>query len=373
MVEELPNPCKVGIFGTGPLVRALLPHIKRNFEVVAIWDADDSELEEEAESLNISIYSSHEDDVLLNKDIGLLIILCPPIHHAQIAVKALGTFKHVYVHPPCATNAPQTLRMVQSAAYYPNLVAVVGSLRSMPAVAEMKRLIDDGFLGSEIIHCDLRLQSPPLVQNRYSWKCSEDMGGGVLNYFGSHVLDLIVFLLGQKASRVNAVFRTVQKRNLKIGGIRHITADDVASLAIETEANCLVTINLSSQATSFSQELTVTGNEGQLILRNSNLYGRKLMMDNSQAEDVLFLDTLKNNSKIEDDIKEEIIPEVYLQAYAKLFDGLKSTLTSNNDNKHLLATFEDALHVSEIIWAARQSFIEKSWCRVISGIAAGEK
>ena len=173
MVEELPNPCKVGIFGTGPLVRALLPHIKRNFEVVAIWGTNDSDLEEEAISLNISIYSSHEDDVLLNKDIGLLIILCPPIHHAQIAVKALGTFKHVYVHPPCATSAPQTLRMVQSAAYYPNLVAVVGSLRSLPAVQEMKRLIKEGYLGTEIIHCDLRLQSPPLIQKKYSWKCSE--------------------------------------------------------------------------------------------------------------------------------------------------------------------------------------------------------
>ena len=80
---------KCGIFGTGPLVRALLPHIKRNFEVVAIWDADGSELEEEAESLNISLYSSHEDDVLYNKEITLLIILCPPIHHAQIAVKVI--------------------------------------------------------------------------------------------------------------------------------------------------------------------------------------------------------------------------------------------------------------------------------------------
>ena len=59
---------------------------------MAIWDEDGSLLEEEAESLNISIYSSHEDDVLYNKEITLLIILCPPIHHAQIAVKVRSPF-----------------------------------------------------------------------------------------------------------------------------------------------------------------------------------------------------------------------------------------------------------------------------------------
>jgi len=371
---------KCGIFGTGPLVRALLPHIKRNFEVVAIWDENGTELEEEAESLDISIYSSHEDDVLYNKEITLLIILCPPIHHAQIAVKALGIAKNVYVHPPCATDLPQTLRMVSAANYFPNLTAVVGSLRTLPAVCKMRHLIHQSYLGTDIVHCDVRLNSPSLIGNsRYSWKCSEEMGGGVLNFFGSQLIDLVIYLLGQKAARVNAVFRTIQKKTPNVAGIRQITADDVASLVIETDSNCLITVNLNSQSSYFSQELTITGNHGQLSLRNANLFGRKLatsetILDNNDtiSEEVLHLDTNnKNQSTIlenssEDDLN--CIPQVYLQAYALLFDQLHMDLKSKDKNScnedKKLATFEDALHVSEIFDASRLSFMEKSWTRI---------
>jgi len=379
---------KCGIFGTGPLVRALLPHIKRNFEVVAIWDEDGSELEEEAESLNISIYSSHEDDVLYNKEITLLIILCPPIHHAQIAVKALGIAKNVYVHPPCATDLPQTLRMVSAANYFPNLTAVVGSLRALPAVCEMRHLINQSYLGTDIVHCDVRLNSPSLIGNsRYSWKCSEEMGGGVLNFFGSQLIDLVIYLLGQKAVCVNAVFRTIQKKTPNVAGIRQITADDVASLFIETDSNCLITVNLNAQSSYFSQELTITGTHGILALRNANLFGRKLstgdsIINHDASEEVFHLDTNnKNHAKIQDDTVSEddsnSIPQVYLQGYAMVFDQLNAELKSrdknlsNQDQDKKLATFEDALHISEIFAAARQSFMEKTWTRVGSSSLNG--
>ena len=49
------------------------------------------------------------------------------------------------------------------------------------------------------------------------------MGGGVLNFFGSHLIDLVIYLLGQKAVCVNAVFRTIQKKTPNVAGIRQIT------------------------------------------------------------------------------------------------------------------------------------------------------
>ena len=357
-----PEAPKVGIFGTGSLIRSLVPHIRRHFEVIAIWDEDDGQMEEEAESLNIGFSSPYVDDVLLHKEIGLLLILCDPIYHASIAVKALGIAKHVYVHPPCAISGSETLRMVQSAAYYPNLLAVVGSLRSLPAVCEMKRLItEQEFLGNEIIHCDVRLNSPSLIGNsRYSWKCSQEMGGGVLNFFGSHVIDLVIYLLSHKAVRVHAVSRTVQRQTQQMSEIRKITADDITSLVVETDANCLVTIHLSSQSCSFNQEVSITGNAGQLVLRNASLYGRKLV--DNQGEQVLYQD--------EPDIEPDKhlgpgLPWLYLQGYIKLFDHLQQVLVSKKqEDKCHLASFEDALHVSEIISAARQSSLEKTWCRV---------
>jgi len=40
--------------------------------------------------LDIPFSTSRIDDVLLRKDVDLILVLCPPSHHSQIAVKALG-------------------------------------------------------------------------------------------------------------------------------------------------------------------------------------------------------------------------------------------------------------------------------------------
>ena len=191
------------------------------FEVVALWDPN-NQGDELLKTIDID-YASFEDEVILNQKIGLLLIFCDPSHHAQIAVKALGIAKHVFVHPPASISPAQTQRMVQSASYYPNLTAVVGGLRCLPAAQEMRRLIDEKYLGGEgPLHCDIRLNSPSLVsaQSKYSWKCREDMGGGALNQFGYALIDLgLIYLLQQRALRVHGIFRTMQRKTSHINGM----------------------------------------------------------------------------------------------------------------------------------------------------------
>ena len=279
MSSSLP---RVGILGIPPV--ALLPFIRdAGFEVVALWDPNNNQESESAKfaaksNLNIEIeVASYEDEVILHPEIGLLLIFCDPSYHAQIAVKALGIAKHVFVHPPASISPAQTQRMVQSASYYPNLTAVVGGLRCLPAAQEMRRLIEAKFLGDDDspLHCDIRLNSPSLVasdaQSKFSWKCREDMGGGVLNQFGYALIDLgLIYLLQQRALRVHAVFRTMQRNTPHIKGIRHITADDVAQVLIETNRrDCLISLNLNTNFSQFSQELSITGSKGQLVLRNA--------------------------------------------------------------------------------------------------------
>ena len=57
------------------------------------------------------------DDVLLKKDVALIIILCPPSLHSQIAVKALGIGKHVVCGVPGGLDQAECLRMVQVSQY----------------------------------------------------------------------------------------------------------------------------------------------------------------------------------------------------------------------------------------------------------------
>ena len=62
----------------------------QGFRVEAIWGRTNEEAAATAFALDIPFATNRIDDVLLRKDVDLILILCSPLHHSQIAVKALG-------------------------------------------------------------------------------------------------------------------------------------------------------------------------------------------------------------------------------------------------------------------------------------------
>ena len=103
--------------------------------------------------------------------------------------------------------------MVQAAQYYPSLISIaVYGLRFLPAFVKAKQLLskinEDNLIG-QINLCDVRINSPNLISEdeNYSWACDNHMGGGILNQFGSHAIDLLQYLTSFRASRVHGTLR----------------------------------------------------------------------------------------------------------------------------------------------------------------------
>merc|ERR1719210_2531548 len=135
------------------MIKSLQDH---GFKVEAIWSRTFAEAESVASSLNIPFYTTREDDVLLRKDVGFILICTPPSLHSQIAVKALGIGKHVLCGVPGGLNQSECLRMVQAGQYYPSLRAVLGySLRFNPCISQMKKMINEGYIGENINLVDI--------------------------------------------------------------------------------------------------------------------------------------------------------------------------------------------------------------------------
>lgn len=92
----------------------------------------------------------------------------------------------------------------------------------------------------------------------YDWLCDDIMGGGILALVGSHVIDLIFHLIGQRASRVHAVVRTFTQTTRYINGIRHVTSPDFCSFQMELSGGTLVTATLSNHLQGqLSQEVLI--------------------------------------------------------------------------------------------------------------------
>ena len=113
-----------------------------------------------------------------------------------------GIGKHVTVRSPGGLTQDEALRMVQSAQYYPRLVASLEcGLRFLPAYRKLRSALCSGLVGPAATLVDVRISMGPLVGCNYDWLCDAAMGGGVLNLLGGHIVDLVHFLTGRRALR----------------------------------------------------------------------------------------------------------------------------------------------------------------------------
>jgi len=151
------------------------------------------------------------------------------------------------------------------------------SLRFVPAIVRLKEALADGFVGSDgPTFIDVRLQSESLVgfdnDSCFSWVCDHHNGGGVLNIFGSHVIDLLQYLTdGRRVERVHGVVRTFCRHTSAIDGIRQITSDDLASFQLEMSGGVLANVVLNSQMVGHNQVLQFFNYE--VLLGKSSLRG----------------------------------------------------------------------------------------------------
>ena len=374
MEEDLKTLPGIGVFGTGLSTSILVPHLRQvGFQMVAVWGKTLGEAEECAKELSIPFATNRIDDVLLHKAVDLILVLSPPALHSQIAVKALGIGKHVVVQSPAGISQNETLRKVQAAQYYPSLISVVAyGLRFLPAFKILKKAISDDLLGC-IPHVDVRITSPALIGNdeAYSWACDSHMGGGLLNQFGSNIIDLLSFVMDFKAARCHGTVRTFTKTTPRISGTRQISSDDFAIFQLESD-QCLATISMSSIDQKFGQELVFYGSKGELRMRGQDLH----FTPKSRPEELQVLYACPGESEA----SYPRLPDIYKQGMIAMFEELsqKLVLLEKNKNKenveatedvpnvdsNTFASFEDGLYVQAVMEAVRVSSKDKTWTKV---------
>lgn len=360
----------IGIFGTNEVVKVLVPILReKGFNIMAIWGKDMKIAEETAKELKISFFTNKIDDVLLCKNVDMIFVLCQPYLHPQISVKALGIGKHVLCERPVGISVADALKMVRASEYYPSLIALVNhSLRFLPAYVHLKKAIHDGTVGKlSVIDVNVKISS--LLHDSYDWLCSSEMGGGVLNLIGSHVIDLIHFLTGQKAVRVHAIVRTFKQQTETITGIRQITAPDFCNFQMELEGGLLVVANLQSNQCSknaFEQDVTIVGRDGSLVVAGGDLICFKRKGNDSCSE----LKEEKLYMEIQDFRTESssTLPKPYVKGMTKMVGALKTAFESPSgwakEAVSSAANFNDALYVQHVLEGIRRSSETRAWVKI---------
>ncbi|NLJ35386.1 MAG: Gfo/Idh/MocA family oxidoreductase [candidate division WS1 bacterium] len=155
-------------------------------------------------------FGTTDFDQLLARDDIDVIDICTPNHlHLDQILAALEAGKHVYCDKPLTVDLSSAQQIAAAAKQRPNLChGMAFHCRFVPACMKARQLIADGFLGrlyhyrATYYHAGYTDPARPI-----SWRLQKEFGGGALSDLGSHIIDMMMYLLGD-ISRVRGSIET---------------------------------------------------------------------------------------------------------------------------------------------------------------------
>jgi len=146
-------------------------------------------------------------------DIDLIDICTPGNTHAEIAIAALESGKHVLCEKPLANSVAEAERMTAAAdaAAGRNVYSMCGfSYRRTPALALAKRMVAEGRLG-QIRHVRAQYLQDWLsdADAPLTWRLDKTKSGsGALGDIGAHSIDAAQWITGRNITGVSALMET---------------------------------------------------------------------------------------------------------------------------------------------------------------------
>lgn len=188
---------RVGVIGCG----AGLFHLEGYQEeprakVVALAGLDTDRCETLAKRFDVpSIYREYQE-LLERDDIDAVSVAVPNILHLPVVKAAFEAGKHVLIEKPLARNAAEGVEMVEAARAHNKVLGVSFQRRTRHDVMLMKEAYDSGEFGN-VYYSKAWWMRRSGIPGLGSWFTSKEAaGGGPLIDLGVHVLDMLMYVLG---------------------------------------------------------------------------------------------------------------------------------------------------------------------------------
>ena len=198
-----------------------------------------------ADALGIDAgYASFE--ALLDDDaVDVVHVTTPNALHAEQAIAALAAGKHVVCEKPLATTVADAERMVEAAGAQVATVPFV--YRFHPMVREARARFRDGAAGRVLSIHGSYLQDWLLGADDDNWRVDSTQGGRSRAFadIGSHLVDLVEFVSGDRVARLAATKKTVFAER---AAHRAISTEDAVAVVLETASGAIGTLLVSQVA-----------------------------------------------------------------------------------------------------------------------------
>lgn len=340
-------------------------------KIIGVADTQSKSAEMAAKELGCAFWTTDYRELLARADVDVVDICVPNHLHEEIILAAAAAGKHVYCEKPLANSVAQGKRIVEAVEKAGVKSQLNFNFRYYPAITRAHQMISEGFLGQIFSYRGCYYRSSYINPEKpLSWRLNKSIaGGGALFDLGSHILDLIYYLMGDFSSVQATVDTLIKERPIALGSTEKapVDVDDIVLMQARMADNTLGSIEISRMGTGATNDMKF------------EVFGQKGAIRFSTAEPS-WLEVF--------DVRDSEQPTGGMSGFRKIqavsrFDGHKVPdwsmapgftttfvesqyrfLQAVSDDLQPSPTFRDALHIQQVMQAALLSSDEKRWVSI---------
>lgn len=224
-------------------------------DIVAVSASTPSSSAQAARRIGAEYAAASAEALIASDDIDVVHVCTPNATHAAFAAAALEAGKHVVCEKPLALSEQDAARLMVLAAGSGLVAAVPFVYRYHPMVREARARVQRGELGALLTLDCSYLQDWMLLPADDDWRTRAEQGGPSRAFadIGSHLCDLVEFIIGERIVALSARTRTVFDER----DGHTVDNEDIAALLVETTSGAIGTVLISQMAAGRKNALTV--------------------------------------------------------------------------------------------------------------------
>lgn len=300
--------------------------------LVAVCDIDERRARDLASKFGAESYTNL-NAMLARDDIDAVSIVTPDFAHTDIALEAIAAGKHILCEKPLATTSAECRRIIDAAKAADLKLMVDFHARWSPPFWSAKKSIERGDVGSvRLVY--YRLNDTIYVPTEMlSWASKSTVAW----FIGSHSLDTVMWLVGDRPTSVYAVSRSVvlKSRGIDTPDFYEVILE-FANGAVAVIENCWILPN--SLPNIIDLKCEIIGSEGALYVDGSS----HRAVERYAGGKASFPDVL-------------VMPDVQGMQMGFAAESIRHFIDCVADDRQPLVSGEDGLKVTELIETIEKS------------------
>lgn len=364
----------IGVLGSGSVAEiAHFPSIKEipQAELIAACDINEEYAKRGVEKWGAKVWFKDYQEMLKRDDIDLVIIATPNYLHCEQAIACAEAGKHVLIEKPFACTNKEAWDIVHAAKKHGVKVMVGCNYRFWPQNLIVKDLLQQKIIGEVTMGRSQSHETWDLYHEMISYtkfrQKPEQAGAGALFDLGSHMVDLLRWLMGREAKSIVGIAKNTTRP------LSYTPLDDTVYIEIEFEGNAYGMVSLNRFSPAVSQGVELSGTEGTIFVSSEaqNPY--------QSAPLAIYLDRDYNWEDLPQIIRDYRYPQIFWAldnvtrpvqkrwvsiypprgwAYKSMLEHFVQCIL---EDKEPMITGEDGARVMEILCAVFKSMETRSW------------